>query len=330
MKKLLLCLFIIFAFIFSGCSSMDSNSSNSNNNRIIYTDSGFIEDDKIKIEFDEPSCYGTDTYSLRIYIKITNKEYETRTYNVKNVKLIKEATSAQYTVSYAESIVIEAEMKSSLSFWASIPSDIKTDRYKLTFSINSYNITYYPYDTPDDFRVDRTVKYHILNNVVKTDSVKDGRTINDIYTYESSDNLYYCDTWYLDSNYKTKLTSSTQIKEDTDLYGIERTHIQWSTLTADVWAFVMGINHIPSNGILILPETYANKELAISNFAIRNISVSKIYIPKTMHLIYSGNFTGIGNATIYYEGTEAEWKALFYSQSDVVTNNVVYNTRAPR
>lgn len=338
MKKIILFTFTFLFFILflSSCSSSNNDSSKNGNsqtqddkNKIVYTDSNPIEDDKIKLEFDKPSCYGTNNYSLSVYVNITNKEYETRTYNIKSVELIKESTSAKYTVSYAKSKVVEAEMKSSLSFSASIPSDIKTDKYKLTFSINSYNITYYPYETPDELRVDRTVKYHILNNVVKTTSVKDGRTIADAYTYESSDNLYYCDTWYLDSTYKTKLTSSTIIKEDTSLYGIQSSNIKWTTLSSDIWSFVTGINHVPSNGILILPQKYLNKELAISNYAIRNISVSKIYIPKTMHTIYGGNFTGIGNATIYYEGSEAEWKALFYSQSDVVTKNMVYNTKAP-
>ena len=80
---------------------------------------------------------------------------------------------------------------------------------------------------------------------------------------------------------------------------------------------------------MTLPRTYLGKELAIGNFAIKNINVSKIYIPNTVHKIYSGNFTGLGDAIIYYEGTEAEWKSLFYSQSSIVTNNVVYNTKLP-
>ncbi len=328
MKKLILFTFSLFVLFLVSCSN--GGNSKNQNNLIIYTDSDPIEDDNMKLEFEKPSSYGYDNYSFNLSVNITNKEYNTRTYKIKNVELIKESTSAKYTVNYYDYIEIEAEMKSSFSFSSSIPSSIEIDKYKLTFSINSYNITYYLYETPDELREDRTINYHILNNVVKTDTVKDGRTITNSYVYESSDNLYYCDTWYLDSNYKTKLTSSTIIKENTDLYGIKSSNIKFSYLTSDTYAFVSGVNHVPSNGILILPETYANKELAIFNYAIRNINVSKIYIPKTMHIIYGGNFTGIGNATIYYEGTEAEWKSLFYSQSNVVTSNVVYNTKAPK
>lgn len=60
---------------------------------------------------------------------------------------------------------------------------------------------------------------------------------------------------------------------------------------------------------------------------IYHITVDKLYISKTVRLIYGGNFTRIGNANIYYEGTEEEWKALFYISSSVVTNNVHYNTK---
>lgn len=328
MKKLLLFTFSLFVLLLVSCSN--GGNSKMKNNIIIYTDSDPIEDDNMKLEFEKPSCYGYNNYSFDLYVNVTNKEYKTKTYKIKNVELIKESTSAKYTVNYYDYIEIEAEMKSSFSFSSSIPSSISTDKYKLTFSINSYNITYYLYETPDELREDRTITYHILNNVVKTDTVKDGRTITNNYVYESSDNLYYCDTWYLDSNYKTKLTSSTIINGDTDLYGFESTNIKWSSLASDAWAFVNGVNHVPSNGILILPEKYLNKELAISNYAIKDINVSKIYIPKTVHRIYGGNFTGIGNATIYYAGTESEWKALFYSQSNIVTTNVVYNTKAPQ
>ena len=97
-------------------------------------------------------------------------------------------------------------------------------------------------------------------------------------------------------------------------------------LSSETYSYVSGINYVPSNGVLIIPDKYQNKETCIYLNAIKDINVSKIYVPKTVHTIYLGNFTGIGNATIYYEGTEAEWKSLFLSSSSIVTNNVVYNT----
>ena len=334
-KSFLFVSLLTYLFLLVGCNFGKSSSNNGDvqekdNSIVFYSDSKPIENDNIKLEFDEPYCRGTTNYILSIYLNITNKEYETKTYNIKNVVLVKESTSAKYSVSYSKSRTVEAEMTSKFLFSVEIPSDIKIDNYKLSFSINSFNITYYPYEKPDELREDRTIRYHILNKVVKTDTVKDGRTISNIYTYESSDNLRFCNVWYLDSNYSTRLTSSTIINEDIDLYGIESSNIKFMTTTSDVWSFVSGVNHVPSNGILILPEKYLNKELAMSNYAIKDITVSKIYIPKTMHTIYMGNFKNIGNATIYYEGTEAEWRALFYSSSDIVTTNVVCNTKAPK
>ena len=342
-------MFPLFVLLLASCSSEDEATSNNTNNgsnqtietsgetktkdsngESIYLDNNPIEDDKIKLEFSNPRCYSMTNYSLDLSISITNKEHEKKNYNIQNVELIKESTSAKYTVNYNSYVEIEAEMKYSLSFSANIPSDIKVDKYKLTFSINSNNYTYYLYEKPDELRVDRTINYYIAGSVVKTDTVKDGRTISNIYTYESSDYSSYCEEWYLDSSHSTKVSSSTIIKENTNLYGVASPSIKLSTFSSDIYSFVNGINHVPSNGILILPEKYLNKELAIGNYAIRNITVSKIYIPKTVHKIYGGNFTGIGNATIYYEGTETEWKALFNMQSDIIIKNVVYNTKAPK
>ena len=157
MKKLLLFTFSLFALVLASCSSSNDGNSKTQNDRIIYTDSDPIEDDNIKLEFEKPSCYGYNNYSFDLQVNITNKEYNTKIYKIKNVELIKESTSAKYTVNYYDYIEIEAEMKSSFSFSSSIPSSISTDKYKLTFSINSYNITCYLYETPDDLRDDRTI-----------------------------------------------------------------------------------------------------------------------------------------------------------------------------
>ena len=66
---------------------------------------------------------------------------------------------------------------------------------------------------------------------------------------------------------------------------------------------------------------------SIGNYALKDFSAKKIYIPKTITKIYGGNFTGIGSAIICFEGTEQEWKDLFYMSSNIVTKNVVYNTK---
>ena len=325
-------------------NTSDPNGSNSNNNSpsqtgtntdnssenefVIYTDSAPIENDKIKIEPQTPSCYGTDNYSLSLRFKITNKEYKKNEYTFKNTKLVKESTGAEYTVGgfYTNKLTIEAELNQSFSLSATIPSSITNDNYKLSLEINDYKIIYYFYETPDSLRADRTINYYVLNKIVKTVTVKDKRKLESLFVYETTDNLSYCDTWYTDSTLRTKFSINNPISSDINLYGFTSSNIKWMTLSSDVYSFVNGINHVPSSGILVLPEKNQNKELCIGNYAIRNISVSKIYIPKTVHTIYGGNFTGIGNATIYYAGTESEWKALFYNPKEAPTSNVVFNT----
>lgn len=312
------------------------NNSNGKNNLnsneyVLYTDSNPIENDKVKIVADKPYCSGNDNYSLTVRFTITNKEYATKSFEFKNMKLIKESTGAQYTAGgylvFSNKIEIEAELNKSYTIASTIPSSINTDKYKLTFSINDYKITYYFYETPDDLREDRKVTYYVASEQVKTTTVKDGRAITDNYVYESSDYMYYCNEWYLDSKYQNKLYSTTLIKEDTNLYGRKTSSLRFATTSTDVYSMLNGVDHVPSNKILVIPEKYFNKEICIGLYAIKNIDVEKIYIPKTVHTIYSGNFTGIGNATIYYEGTEEEWKALFYFSSNIVTTRVVYNTR---
>ena len=336
MKKILLSIISIFIIFLVSCSKEenivdDETICGNAIDKFYIDDEGVFEERGIKLEINKPSCLGALNYQLSIRVIITNGSYETKTFYVKNVRLVKEDTKAEYTVNYTKSSKLEVEMKSALNFSADIPSSINTDKYYLRFGIHDYcEIQYHMYERPDELRKDRTITYNIQNEVVKTDTVKDGRTINDVYTYESSDNLYYCNTWYLDSNRNTKFTNDTKITKDTNLYGFKSSVIEWRTSSSDLYSFVTAINHSPSNGILIIPETYMNKELCINLYAIRDINVSKIYIPKTVHVIYGGNFTGINNATIYYEGTEDEWKALFWSSSYIVTINVVYNTKAPK
>ena len=343
-KKFLKVFMVLSLFgLFIGLTSCDKttgdNSGSENENVVtdpniknIYLDSDKIDNDSFSLTLKSKYCSSYSTnYSLSIYFDLVNKEYSTKKFTIKNTTLTKVSTNATYTVNYNNSVSVEAELTSSLSFSATIPSSIDTDEYKLYFEIESLKVTLYLYETPDSLRVDRKITYYIndyLNNTeVHTDTVKDKRTVSTVYNYESADNQSYCNTWYTDSTFKTLFSTSTPVTEDISLYGRPVSNIKWTSLSSDVYAFVNGINHVPSNGILVIPSKYMNKELCIGLYAIKDINVSKIYIPKTVHTIYSGNFTGIGNATVYYEGTEAEWKALFYMQSDVYTKNIVYNTK---
>ncbi len=165
MKKILLFIISVFIIFLASCSREKNIPDNETicGNAIdkYYIDSDCVfEERKLKLEIAKPLCYGSSNYSLSIRITITNESYESKTFYVKNVKLVKEDTKAEYTVNYTKSSEIEAEMESTLNFFAQIPSDINNDKYYLRFGIHNYcEIQYYMYEKPDELRTNRTVQY---------------------------------------------------------------------------------------------------------------------------------------------------------------------------
>ena len=328
---------LLALFIVCGCNTMSSGLQSSGISKTteigkneLYTDSDPIETDKLKIEALKPTCTENNNYSLSVSLKITNKESKTNEVIFKNAKLIKESTGAEYAVNtLTGKLTIEAELNQTATFSSTIPSSITEDNYKLSLDINDYKITYFLYEIPDSLRADRKISYHISDAVVKTVIVKDGRKAGSLLVYETPDNLSYCDAWYTNKNknMRNQFHPYDVVTSDIDLYGDVESNLDFMPASAtDTLIIVSGVKHVPSNGSLVLPRKHSDKELSIGNYAIKDIAVEKIYIPNTVHTIYSGNFTGIGNATIYYEGTEAEWKALFSLSSNAFTTRVVFNT----
>lgn len=324
LSSLVIILFLIL--ILFGCSDT-SYPQTTSHSAVIYTDSEKIDTESFTIEFSKPSCYGIDkSYLLNVHFTITNKEYKTKSYTISNAKIIKESTSAKYEVRVETNFSVQAEMSKGITFSAGIPSDITSDNYKLSFKINSFNITFFLYETPDAFRTEHTVNYYIDNQLVYSTIIKDNRPIGSLYIYETADHLNHCSSWYQKGT-NVAISPSSLITQDTDLYGTITSNFNWSGITSDVYSYIMKVNYVPSDGILRIPETYQHKDIAISLYAIKDIKVSKIYVPKTVRVIFNGNFAGIGNATIYYEGSKSEWDASFYYSGDIYSKNVVYNTK---
>lgn len=342
-------LFSVGAIILSGCNSVNSSNNSSkdveNNDSSsmkesektieLYKDSKSVTiDDNTNIKLDEvySSGWGTGNRSLSAYVIIKNLSTSTQTYGISDMKLIKESTDASYTVTsnnlmFEKSFTLEAELEKNLNFSSTIPSDITEDNYKLCFIMNNHEVIFHLYETPDSLREDRTVSYYLNDKLVNTSVVKEGRQVNEVYTYESDDHLSYCDSWKTKDN--EKLSFSTIINSNLNVYGSLMENISFVSFSSDRYAFVEKVNHVPSDKLLVIPHTNGGKEIAISNYAIYNLDVKKIYIPNTTRKIYGGNFTKIGNADIYYEGSQEEWQSLFYSKSDIVTKNVHYNTKSP-
>lgn len=348
-KKVLFAILLSVGSIFlSGCdipnisndSSKDITTNNSSTKEVeknieLYKDSKSVEIDNntnITLNSVYASGYGSGNRSFSAYVKLKNVSTSTHTYEISDMKLIKENTNATYTVNsnsflFSKILKVEAELEQSIDFNSTIPTDITEDNYKLCFTINKKEIIIHLYETPDSLREDRKVSYYLNNKLVNTSVVKDGRQINEVYTYESYDHLSYCDSWKTKDN--TKLSSRTIVTSDLNVYGSLMENIKFLSFSSDRYAYVDQINHVPSDKILVIPRKNSGKEIAISNYAIYNLDVKKIYIPNTIHAIYSGNFINIANANIYYEGTKEEWESLFSSKSSIVTKNVYYNTKAP-
>lgn len=324
--------FIFFMVILIMLVSCDKNtdgglSSDKDNRIVLYTDSAEVEFDGTILKFDNSDLW-LQSYLKGVYasFEIKNTTYNTKEYVVKDYVVTKEETKASYTTSttiFMKSFKLDAELSFDFSFSATTPSSIKDDKYKLDFTINNQPFTLYLYETPDELLPEWSVKYKIDGSIVNTKKVRDNKELGE-YIYDYPDHTHYCNSWksgYSFINAKTKITSNLVLD------GTKSENIKWMTTGTDAWSYVSGINHIPADGILVIPSTNQGKEICIGMYAIKGIEVKKIYLPKTIYVIYGGNFTGIGDAIIYYEGTEAEWKTLFYTKSDIKTNNVVYNTK---
>ncbi|MBP5444905.1 MAG: hypothetical protein J6Y28_01920 [Acholeplasmatales bacterium] len=322
MKKILI--FILMLFTICGCSNSKTS------DIVMYGDSKSVSFDNFTLSIGNYYCSGYDNYSLSVYLYVLNNSYSTKTCNINNVSLTKEDTKANYTVYYTKKVEIEAELSSLIDFRSTIPTDIEDSNYKLSFSINNTKIIFYLYDMPDELREQRTVNYYINGEVVYTEKAFVGREYEVSYIHESSDYTSYCDVWHKDSSLKNRIDGRVMVEEDINLYGILKSNFFIMTSATDNLSYVNMINHVPKSKILAIPDTYQGKEMCIGNYAINKFIGGKIYVPKTVRKIYSGNFTNIGSETIiYYEGTKEEWKALFYNSEDStkITNRIVFNAK---
>ena len=286
-----------------------------NKNKIkydIYSDTNKqINIDGVNFDFTSITCNDADpNYSLYVNIVLTNWQSFEVECKVSDVYLLRETTGSFFKVNYHSNFTLEGPDYSFYSFTATIPSSIENDNYKLFFKFNDIDVNCYLYEKPDSLRDNRTVKYYISNNLVKTEIVKDGRMVENGALYETSDNLSYCDTWYIDSKTGSSFDSTKPVTSDLNLYGTLNTFFYFATSGSDTYSYILSINRIPSNKVLIIPEYYSNKRVAISSLALREIKAEKLYIPKTLASIGTGNFKSISGLKIYYEGSKEEWESL--------------------
>ena len=138
---------LLFSFLLSSCN-FNSTSIRHMKRIVFYINNSYYEDDVIKIEKEEPICIDLGNVYLSCDFIITNKEYTTNKYAIKNYSIIKEATNVEYETSLlsGENIVVQAELQYTITISATIPSNIADDKYRLTVDIDSYRIIYYLYN----------------------------------------------------------------------------------------------------------------------------------------------------------------------------------------
>ena len=292
----------------------------------MYLDSNKVETDSFVLEGDKPECANAIyEYKLNVSFEITNKEEKKSKYTFKDLTILDETKGGKYkATSETDSLDLEPSMSGSFTFSSKIPLSITEHKYKLSFDMNGYQIDYHLYEMPDESRKEWKVNYYVSGNLVKADTVKDGRS-PEYYVYESSDFLSYCSSWYTDEAKTKYFTFPSQVRSDINLYGDEAPVFEWSVSSASEIAYLSKVNHVKADGTLYIPRHYENKEIYINSYTITDSSILTVYIPNTIGRIEgSGNFQKKDMA-IYYEGSEEEWNNIFKNSKSKPSNITFMN-----
>ena len=262
------------------------------------------------------------------YMTVINKSVYPVKVSVSDAKIIRETTSAQYTVDYTPHVAnIESDMFTDFYFNSALPTSTADENYEIRFTLNNYRFFVKLYEMPDELREDVTLTYTINNEVVHQETMKQGREIKKTYVYETDDHQSYASYWKDEDGMSYGL--GRRVDYDVTLYGTLEYSLKLLTTTSDVFVYINGVNHVHSDGKVVVAPTYLDKEVCIGNYAFyQNPDIKEIYLPTTLHQIYNGNFLGCGNlTTIYFAGSQEQWEAIPKSTVQLPeTVSIVYNT----
>lgn len=304
---------ITACFLFlAGCASNTPSTPSNLGHHALYLDYSTVDTPSFIMEGLKPECKNnTLNYSLNVSLQITNKDQKATEYFFKDPSLKDETLGGQYKVTTQnEKVTVDPGMTGDISFSSTIPLSITEHRYKLSFDMNGYEIDYYLYEMPDELRTGWKVNYYVSGTLVNTETVKDNKEA-DYYVYESSNGLSYCDTWYIDEAKTTTFNYPRVVKSDMNIYGDEAPCFGWEDIASSEYAHLSSINHVSLNKQLEIPRYHENKEIEIGYAVIKNLDIIYVLIPITVRRIESGNFQGLRDAVIYYEGSEEEWKEIY-------------------
>ena len=274
------------------------------------------------------SYYNTETEkAYEVSIKIKNvsenkKELKLRYVEVWNVS----KTMYKRPPNEATFAILKKGEEITLTYRIYLPTLIEEDSYYLQILGESNTYKVYLFETPDALREDIKITFKIDGVSVKEETIKKGRKLNSIYVYDTKDHQQHNETWYCNGQ---KVTTNTVFTENAVLTGTLSDNYSFLVLANDPNCSLNKVNHVPADGILVLPESHLNKKILIGIYIIYNLTVKEIYVPKAIDTIYYGNFSNCsGLEKIYYSGTQEEWRNLLAKQSLTISSGiqVIYNT----
>lgn len=315
-------LLLVPVLLFSSCSP----NANSSKNIETYLDAGRVQTSEYEIYVADASTYKTDNYSFTLTLGVKNLTKKHQDIMFSNAKLLKENTNVNYTVSsYFQYLSLDSEIEGKVFFYSTIPSSLE-EPYCFSVSFKNINYKVHLYEAPDEVREDVTVSYEINGEIVHTEIVKKGRALNVDYTYDTPDHQQNANLWKDDD--EKRIEVGTIINGNITVHGTLFSNYQLITTTSDPYMLVNYIWHVPSDGAVVIADAYDGKEPTLGNYAIYNNSnIKKVYLPSTLHTVYSYNFYNCSRlTTIYYAGSEEQWGEIKFTSPVPNGINIVFNT----
>ena len=325
MKRIAICALFL---TLTACSG--STTGTNQNTFSVYMDYSAIKTSVFEIStesvhFSWPYSYSSSTNgSLSVSLAIKNISDKTQNISFSEAKATRESTGIDYNATYLSTYNIEPDIVKNISFSITIPAGDDSEKYSFSATFSDIQYTVKLYETPDELRADKTVTYVLDGKEVHKQTVKQGRAIKDIYTYESSDRMSYCSTW--NTSDQTKLVSSYKVDDDVTVTGKSADTLSFYNIyiSETTPIALQKVNYVYKDGIVVVPERFGGKTVTkVSNFVFYQLSnLSTIYLPKTIDTIQVCNFQNCSNLrTINFAGTKEQWDSI--STSSTVPTSVV-------
>ena len=355
MKTILkLPLFLISASlgVMALCACSDKQEEPQKEPTVLYKDYADFEFDDWK--FTHKETYSVSTQSgnnreVKTKYKYKNTSSETKILELKSLIAIKEDNGAKYTAYYnlgdksgASRVRVEAGLSVDLQFRAVIPTSIETENYQFVFNFNGNDFLFHLYSKPDELRKDCEVTYYMDGKVLETAVLKEGRLLRDfIHDWHSSDWQYGCCQWFTNPEL-TEYADSALITDGLKIYGTKTPMLAYADDNEEDGTLLgIAVNITVDNGAVYVPRQFEGKRVRkLGRGSMAPYENSPKYAPNTPYILYLPKGIILEDpfnlafdytchvATIYYEGSEEDWAAM-YSGKSVSNIDIKYNQPGP-